>query len=283
MGKLRYKINSKNWHRYIPQKDKSNTENIWDMFVKWDYLKSLETVFWEQPHLSENLKNVVIKKENREGESRAGYTERNEKEKKYIIHINIPQLQKEAISLEDKSRERNINEYFYETLFHECTHTLSLDDNTLRKSFWFWNEIIPWFKLLFEVFAQTIAQNIVSYLYKTKYEVNHCELKTGDIILNENDSNLFWYGELEPFALKFSTLLYWKENWEQMLKDYLNGSIYWKIKDKIQKEGEQFTNYLKALGIILIWDYVQQKYIDRPNWFSVTDFKSAVESFKNIE
>lgn len=248
--------------------------DICQTFNKWNYLQSLEAIFWSSPKFYENLKNASIEicKKNT---NRAWLTKyQNEK---YLILLNSLQIQKEAQELW-----RNYEEYFYETLFHEYTHTLSMNNQNLKENFWT-DKSIRGFTLLFEYFAQAIAQQIISLTYNKKYQEKECKLEFEWMVINKNISNLFWYGEIEPFALKFSQLLYWHKDWERMIKDYLNGNLYNLIKEKIQKNKE-FLTYLHELGNIIVWDYIQQWYLsinDIPKRFNKEHFKKAVASLKD--
>ena len=144
------------------------------------------------------------------------------------------------------------------------------------------DENIRGFTLLFEYFAQTIAQKIISLRYNKIYPEKDCKLEFKDI-LNTNRSDLFWYWEIEPFALKFSELLYWTKDWEKMINDYLNGKIYNLIKEKIQQNPE-FIKHLNDLGIIIAWNYIQQWYIkeeEYKNRINKESFWEAIRSFQN--
>ena len=105
---------------------KQNTANICYTFNKWDYLQNLEKMFWKFPKFSENLKNANIEEVQYDDESRSWKTQYDNG--KYTIIINTSQLKKEA-----KELRRNYEEYFYETLFHEYTHTLSINNQQLIK------------------------------------------------------------------------------------------------------------------------------------------------------
>ena len=250
-----------------------DTANICYTFNKWDYLQGLETIFWELPKFNEYLKNATIV-EVQYDEPRAWKTQYNNG--KYTILINTSQLRKEA-----KELGRNYKEYFYETLFHEYTHTLSMNNQRLKKDYS--DENIRGFTLLFEYFAQKIAQKIISHRYKKKYPEKKCKLEFEGKILNENSSDLFWYGEIEPFALKFSELLYWTKDWEKMINDYSNGNIYNLIKEKIQQNPE-FIKHLNNLGIIIAWNYIQQWYIkgeEYKNRVNKKSYKKAICSLQD--
>ena len=251
-----------------------DTTNICYTFNKWDYLQNLETIFWEFPRFCDNLKNATIVEVQYDDESRAWKTQYDNG--KYTILINTSQLKKEA-----KKLRRNYQEYFYETLFHEYTHTLSINNQQLEEDYS--DENIRWFTLLFEYFAQAIAQKIISLRYNKKYPKKECKLEFKGDILNKNFSDLFWYWEIEPFALKFSELLYWTKDWEKMINDYLNGKIYDLIKEKIQQNPE-FIKHLNDLGIIIAWNYIQQWYIkeeEYKNRINKESFWEAIRSFQN--
>lgn len=250
-----------------------NTANICYTFNKWEYLQNLETIFWKLPKFYENLKNTTILEVNYDDESRAWKTQYDKG--KYTIIINTSQLKNEA-----KKLRRNYEEYFYETLFHEYTHTLSINNQQLIKEYS--DKSIRGLTLLFEYFAQKIAQKIISNCYKKEYPIKKCKLEFEGKILNENESDLFWYWEIEPFALKFSELLYWTRDWEKMINDYLNGNIYKVIKEKVQQNPE-FIEHLNNLGIIIAWNYIQQWYIKKEEYNRVDEesYKKAISSFKD--
>ena len=251
-----------------------DTADICYTFNKWDYLQNLEAIFWELPRFYDNLKNATIVEVQYDNESRAWNTQCDNG--KYTILINTSQLKKEA-----KKLRRNYEEYFYETLFHEYTHTLSMNNQQLKEDYS--DEDIRWFTLLFEYFAQKIAQKIILLRYNKIYPKKECKLEFKGDILNKNVSDLFWYWEIEPFALKFSELLYWTEDWEKMINDYLNGNIYGLIKEKAQQD-PKFIKYLNDLGIIIAWNYIQQWYIkeeEYKNWVNKKSYKKAISSFQD--
>lgn len=250
-----------------------DTANICYAFNKWDYLQNLEAIFWELPRFYDNLKNATIVEVQYDDVSRAWKTQYDNG--KYTIQINTSQLKKEA-----KKLRRNYQEYFYETLFHEYTHTLSINNQQLEEDYS--DENIRGFKLLFEYFAQAIAQKIISLRYNKIYPKKECKLEFKGTILNKNFSDLFWYWEIEPFALKFSELLYWTKDWEKMINDYLNGNIYGLIKEKAQQD-PKFIKYLNNLGIIIAWNYIQQWYMDEEEYKNRVNKKSYKKAICSLQ
>jgi len=208
--------------------------------------------------------------------------------------------------LEEEARElgRNIEEYIDENIFHELTHASSLDTNEIQNKISqfmeepnvFPNILERGYDIINEYIAQSLAQTMVAAKYKKTYIKEHKKF-----VYNENgylpenksfsyeyDSDLFWYGELEEFAMKFIESVYGTRDVKNLYIDHFNGNVIDKAIEKYSHKKDGIHNLYKLFGNmsnIVVGDYYQQGYFGgnhNNNWSNIDVFVNSINDFNEI-
>ena len=227
---------------------------------------------------------------------------------------------KEVIEREANGFGRNLDEYFEETMFHELTHAIgpkspnsikekirNMKSDSDKEKFDEWTnsqefiyDYLGW-EVVDEIMAQSVAQAMIKEKYQKEhtepiYQTKHSTFKYNEYgkipdeeaYSFEYTSDLFWYGEIEQFALDFLKALYGKADANVYLKDYADGNFLEKIFNEYGKRKGGLDNLYKMMaymGNIVVCDYNQQGYYgDNAGYanLDVPTFKNAVEQFEKL-
>lgn len=208
--------------------------------------------------------------------------------------------------LEEEAREfgRNIEEYIDENIFHELTHASSLDENEIQEKIRQIVEepnVFPYilergYEIINEYIAQSLAQKMVAAKYEKTYTKEHKKFvynENGFLPENESfsyeyDSDLFWYGELEEFAMKFIESVYGTRDANSLYVDHFNGSVIDKAIKNYSHKKDGIHNLYRLFGNmsnIVVGDYYQQGYYGgthNNNWSNIDVFVNSINDFNEI-
>lgn len=224
----------------------------------------------------------------------------------------VVEICKDTLIAEAKERNRNLDEYIDENIFHELVHATALNDIEIQNKilmvfpeFSFGFPANRAFSVINEYFAQRISQKLVEAKYENRYVGKKpfvMESKT--FVYNENGqssdneevkydyvSDLDFYGELEIFATKLLKSLYGDLDIIDICKYYLSGDVLDRFIDIFRgydNDIDKFYELLSYMGTIVFCDYFQQGYYGNVNLDSYKDilskenFRECINNFNDL-